>query len=88
MEATSSSYNAFTTSAGNVVWAAAMQLAWNELKASFASNQPLTFHTENAHSLRTIKNFNEGLFNKADIDPQSYYVKSGYGQATVDTINS
>jgi hypothetical protein len=65
-----------------------MQLAWNELRTSFASNSPLLFHTENGTSLQTIKNFNEGVFSKADIDPQSYYVKSGLGQATVNTINS
>lgn len=80
-------HNAFTTKAGNVVWAAAMQLAWDELRHSFANGNPLLFHTENPTSLTTIQNFNEGVFKKSDIDPQSVYVKSGYGQATLNTIN-
>ena len=34
-------YNAFSTKAGNVVWGAAMQLAWNELREKFANKKPL-----------------------------------------------
>ncbi len=34
-------YNAFTTSKGNIVWAGAMQLAWNELRETFAKNKAI-----------------------------------------------
>jgi|688.fasta_scaffold1519952_1 hypothetical protein len=36
-------YNAFTSPTGNIIWGAAMQLAWNELRKSFASGKPLAF---------------------------------------------
>lgn len=38
-------YNAFTTKNGNIVWGAAMQLAWNELSSKFAKNTPLRLNT-------------------------------------------
>lgn len=34
-------YNPFTTSKGNIVWAGAMQLAWNELKEKFTKNKSI-----------------------------------------------
>lgn len=38
-------YNAFSTKEGNLIWGAAMQLAWNELSSKFAKNAPLRLHT-------------------------------------------
>ncbi len=64
-----------------------MQLAWNELREQFASSKPLLLKTEDNHSLQVIKNFNEGSFTRDDINKDSIYVKSGYGQATLNLIN-
>jgi hypothetical protein len=35
-----------------------------------------------------IANFKNSPFSTKDLDPESYYVKSGYGQTTLDIINT
>lgn len=73
-------YNAFTTKEGNIVWGAAMQLAWNELSSKFAKNAPLRLNTQDPARIKAINNFNEKPFTQNDINANSVYVKSGYGQ--------
>jgi hypothetical protein len=34
-----------------------------------------------------LENFNSGVFNKDHLTDDSYYVKAGYGQSTIDAIN-
>ena len=80
-------YNAFETSNGNIIWAAAMQIAWNQLRHKFAKDKPLKFQTEDSKALEIISNFNTSLVKREDISESSIYVKSGYGQQTLDLIN-
>jgi len=47
-------YNAFLTGKGNLIWAGAMQLAWNSLRQNFAKNNPLQFSTGNGVALQII----------------------------------
>lgn len=60
-------YNAFVTKEGNIVWAAAMQLAWNQIRDKFTHKKPLMFKTESPAALKTIFNFNAGLVKREDI---------------------
>ena len=48
-------YCAFKNSKGNIIWAAAMQLAWTELRQKFANNHPLVLDTNNPASFITIQ---------------------------------
>ena len=80
-------YNSFTTKSGNIVWAAAMQLAWTELRNKFTQGSPIQLKTESPKSLEMIENFNQAVFKQSDIDPNSIYVKSGFGQVTLEQIN-
>ncbi len=70
----------------NYVWGGAMNLAWTELKDSFVG-EPIAIASENQDALYITKRLNDPVFSKADLDEASYYIKSGYGQATVDAIN-
>lgn len=70
----------------NYVWGGAMNLAWNELKDSFFG-EPIAFETKDKDVLLLTEQFNNPVFTKDDIDEASYYIKSGYGQETVDAIN-
>ena len=47
-------YCAFKNSKGNIIWAAAMQLAWTELRQKFANNHPLVLDTNNPASLKSV----------------------------------
>jgi hypothetical protein len=71
---------------GNYVWGGAMNMAWNE----FADNiigEDIEFATDDPKALEMTDKFNSHPFAKDDLDEDSYYVKSGYGQKTVDQIN-
>jgi len=71
---------------GNYVWGAAMNLAWNELGENIVKAK-IELDTQDEAALETLQKLNDPAVSKADIDEASYYVKSGYGQQTVDTIN-
>ena len=71
---------------GNYVWAAAMNLAWTELTDNIIK-EPITLDTDDAEALNTLNKLNHPVVGTDDLDAASYYVKSGYGQQTVDTIN-
>lgn len=70
----------------NYIWGGAMNMAWNELLGSFVKEK-LSLETDNKQTLTTLAKLNEPVFTKRDMDAESYYIKSGYGQATVDAIN-
>ncbi|MGB3938303.1 MAG: hypothetical protein WBK79_00685 [Candidatus Cloacimonas acidaminovorans] len=70
----------------NYIWGGAMNLAWNELIESFTS-EPIELDTKDESTLKTLYCLNNPVFSKADIDEASYYVRSGYGQKTVNLIN-
>lgn len=71
---------------GNYVWGGAMNLAWNELNEKIL-HEKLKFKTDDKIALEMAEKFNNPIFTKNDLDDKSYYIKSGYGQTTVDTIN-
>ena len=71
---------------GNYVYGAAMNLAWNELNENILEEN-LVLDTDDEDALGYVEKFNNAAFSKADLDRDSYYVKSGYGQKTLKTIN-
>ncbi|MDA3839681.1 MAG: hypothetical protein PF572_01195 [Patescibacteria group bacterium] len=70
----------------NYVWGGAMNLAWNDLNENIL-NEKLQLRTEDVIALTMIEKLNNPIFTKEDLDDKSYYIKSGYGQETVDIIN-
>lgn len=72
---------------GNYVWGAAMNLAWNELNDNIV-HEKIQLDTDDALALNMVEKLNNAPFSKNDLDEESYYVKSGYGQETVDEINT
>jgi len=71
---------------GNYIWAGAMNLAWTDLNESIL-NEPLILNTEDPAVLEMVDAFNDPVFEKGDLDEASYYIKSGYGQETINQIN-
>ncbi len=71
---------------GNYVWGLAMNLAWQELNNEIL-HEKLMLRTDKKDALEIAKSFNNTKLSKKDLDEASYYVKAGYGQKTVDTIN-
>jgi hypothetical protein len=72
---------------GNYIYAGAMNLAWNELNENVLKEK-LQLKTPNQDALATLQKLNNPTFKKTDLDEASYYMKSGYGQKTVDAINT
>ncbi|MFZ5391926.1 MAG: hypothetical protein ACOZAR_01900 [Patescibacteria group bacterium] len=70
----------------NYVWGGAMNLAWNDLNENILHDK-LQLGTTNPVAIEMVQKFNEHTFSKNDLDENSYYVKSGYGQETVNKIN-
>ena len=71
---------------GNYVWGGAMNLAWDELNDNIL-HEKLKLNTTDKTALEMVEKFNNPIFTKNDLDESSYYIKSGYGQQTVDLIN-
>ncbi len=71
---------------GNYVYGAAMNLAWNELSENIVKEK-IQLNTTDPAALKTTELLNTAKFTKKDLDAASYYIKSGYGQETVDLIN-
>ncbi len=71
---------------GNYVWGGAMNLAWTELAENIIK-EDIQLNTQDKIALEMVSKLNDAPFSKRDLDEESYYVKSGYGQATVNEIN-
>jgi len=71
---------------GNYIYGAAMNLAWNEMAENIVHETP-KFYTQDPAALDFISKFNFAPFTKKDLDEESYYIKSGFGQETITTIN-
>ncbi len=71
---------------GNYVWGGAMNLAWTELVENII-NDDIQLNTQDKIVLEMLDKLNNPVFTKNDLDQDSYYIKSGYGQETVDEIN-
>ncbi|MBT3538645.1 hypothetical protein HN481_00785 [Candidatus Parcubacteria bacterium] len=76
-----------STHEGNFVWGGAMNLAWNEMSENIIKEKEIRMATQDPIALYMIKSFNTQFFNKNNLDSKSYYIKSGFGQNTVDLIN-
>jgi len=72
---------------GNYVWGGAMNLAWHEMTENIL-HEKLQLNTSNQAALEMAAKFNRAPFTKKDLDQNSYYVKSGLGQKTLDIINN
>ncbi|NMC36426.1 hypothetical protein GYA49_05280 [Candidatus Beckwithbacteria bacterium] len=70
----------------NYVWGGAMNLAWNDLNENIL-HEKIQLDTKDKTALEMVTKLNESPFNKNDLDEASYYIKSGYGQETVNIIN-
>jgi len=71
---------------GNYVWGGAMNLAWNELNENILQEK-LQLNTDDKIALEMVSKLNNAPFTKSDLDEESYYIKSGYGNSTIDKIN-
>ncbi len=71
---------------GNYVYAGAINLVWNDVKKNITGEE-LKFKTENRKILHFIDMMNLYPFTRNDLDSESYYIKSGFGQKTEDIIN-
>jgi hypothetical protein len=71
---------------GNYVWGGAMNLAWTELAENIIK-EDIQLNTKDKVALEMASKLNDAPFSKNDLDEESYYVKSGYGQETVEEIN-
>jgi hypothetical protein len=71
---------------GNYIWGGAMNLAWTELSGNIVK-EPIRLKTGDKAALTTLDKLNNPVISKADLDADSYYVKSGMGPATQDLIN-
>lgn len=70
----------------NYIWSGAMNLAWNDLTENIL-HEKLKLDTSDPKALEMTTKFNNSPFTKQDLNEKSYYIKSGYGQKTVDLIN-
>lgn len=71
---------------GNYVWGGAMNLAWIDLSENIIKEK-IKLLTEDSTALAMMEKLNDPIFTKKDLDEESYYIKSGYGQETVDAVN-
>ena len=70
----------------NYVWWAAMNFAWNDLKENILKENVI-LDTKDKEALELNDKLNNSIITKNILDEKSYYIKSGYGQKTVDLIN-
>jgi len=71
---------------GNYIWGGAMNLAWTELTDNIVKDT-IRLNTTDPLTLATLAKLNKPVITKRDLDEASYYVKSGFGPETQDTIN-
>ncbi len=72
---------------GNFVWGAAMNFAWSDLCENIIKDT-IQLSVYDSISRSMIHQLNNPQVTTNDLDKESYYVKSGYGQKTVDAINT
>jgi len=85
--ATAENYNyTGSESESNYVWGGAMNMAWSELAGSIIK-EPIELATSDKAALQTTEKLNNPVFTSKDMDDASFYIKSGYGQETVNLIN-
>ena len=71
---------------GNYIYAGAINLVWNEMKKNIGGEE-VKLKTKDNNVLHFINIMNNFTFDQKDLDSNSYYIKSGFGQAVEDLIN-
>ncbi len=71
---------------GNYIWGGAMNLAWSDLSQNIIKDKIL-LSSQDPLVQTMVSKFNAPVVSTIDLDEPSYYIKSGYGQGTVDAIN-
>ena len=66
------------TSNGNVLYGAALTLAWKELSQQIIKDKIMIQSNDQA-ALAIVDKFNNATVSKADLSPESYYATAGYG---------
>lgn len=69
----------------NYIWAIGMQLAWNDLCENVI-NAKVKISTDNSAGKTLFEQFNKRKFSRKALSENNYFVKSGFGQETVDQI--
>jgi len=69
----------------NYIWAIGMQLAWNDLCENVI-NAKVDISTKNSAGRALFEQFNKRKFTNKALSENDYFVKSGFGQETVDQI--
>lgn len=70
---------------GNYIWGIGMQLAWNDL-CDNVINAKVEVSTKNSAGKALSKQFNKRKFTRKALSENSYFVKSGFGQETIEQI--
>lgn len=69
----------------NYIWAIGMQLAWNDL-CEHVINAKIDISTDNSAGKALFKQFNKKKFTRKALSENDYFVKSGFGQETINQI--
>ncbi len=70
---------------GNYIWAIGMQLAWNDL-CDNVINAKVEIATNNSVGKTLFEQLNKRKFTRKALSENDYFVKSGFGQETIDQI--
>ena len=71
---------------GNYIYAGAINLVWNDVKRNI-TGEDLKLVTNDHSILHFVNLMNKYPFTKQDLDSESYFIKSGFGQPMEDQIN-
>ncbi len=73
---------------GNYIWGGAMNLAWTDLSENIIKEEiDLVLDSSETEAKNLLEKLNNPVMIKSDLLEKNYYIKSGYGQKTVDQIN-
>jgi len=73
---------------GNYIWGGAMNLAWTDLSKNIIKEEiDLVLDSSETEAKKLLEKLNNPVMTKSDLSEKNYYIKSGYGQKTVDQIN-
>ncbi len=73
---------------GNYIWGGAMNLAWTDLSKNIIKEKiDLVLDSSETDAKKLLEKLNNPVMTKSDLSEKNYYIKSGYGQKTVDQIN-
>lgn len=70
---------------GNYIWGIGMQLAWNDLCENVI-NAKVEIATNNSIGKTLFEQLNKKKFTRKALSENDYFVKSGFGQETIDQI--